>query len=169
MEAMMKRDAEISEDKVYRYSLKRCWDKQLPSVLWVMLNPSKADAYQDDHTITMCIHFSESWGYGKLEVGNLFALRSTDPTVLKDHPNHIGPLNDEWLKDMAKRADRVVAAWGDHGSTFPNRIRQVLPILGPEVYALSVPNESFLTKKQQPRHPSRVSKSADLKLWNPSR
>ena len=162
----MKKEAEISEDGIYRYSLMRCWDTQLPTVLWVMLNPSTADAVQDDSTISCCIRFSRSWGYGSLEVGNLFAFRATDPNDLKSHPDPIGPFNDERLKDMAKRADIVIAAWGDHGiRILPGRIDQVMSLLGTEVHALNAPGRSFLTKNEQPRHPGRLPKTTKPRLW----
>ena len=43
--------ADFSDDRVYRYRLWREWDDSLPSCLFVMLNPSTADATQDDPTI----------------------------------------------------------------------------------------------------------------------
>ena len=162
----MKKTAEISEDGKYRYSLTRCWDVQRPTALWVMVNPSKANAVEDDPTITRCIGFSKAWGYGSMEVGNLFALVATDPNKLTDHPDPIGTFNDERLKDMVKRADIVIAAWGDNGIRHSSdRVDQVVPLLGPKVYALNVPGSPFLTKARQPRHPGRVHQTTTLKVW----
>ena len=48
-----------------------------------MLNPSGADAQVNDPTITRCINFALSWGYGRLEVVNLFAYRTSKPSLLK--------------------------------------------------------------------------------------
>lgn len=79
----MKKGAVISSCGKYRYKLWRVWDHSKPLVLFVMHNPSKADADIDDPTITRCINFAKSWGYGGFYVGNLSAYRATDPKELK--------------------------------------------------------------------------------------
>ena len=71
--------ADISSDNKYRYSLWRIWDKNKPIILFIMLNPSTADAVNNDKTMTRVKNFAESWGYGGVYVGNLYAFRSTDP------------------------------------------------------------------------------------------
>ncbi len=52
------RSACISADEQYRYRLDRTWDLELGKVLFVMLNPSRANGLKDDHTITKCIRFT---------------------------------------------------------------------------------------------------------------
>jgi len=59
----------------YRYHLWRTWDETRPRLLWVMLNPSTADGETDDPTVRRCIGFSKGWGYGSIEIVNLFAYR----------------------------------------------------------------------------------------------
>lgn len=87
-------------------------------VNFICLNPSTADETTDDNTIRKCVKFTKSWGYGAMCVTNLFAWRSTDPTVLKTLADPIGPENDQMLLDIAKDADLVIAAWGQHGYLF---------------------------------------------------
>jgi hypothetical protein len=108
--------AEISADGRYRYTLEREWMTGEGTCLFVMLNPSTADATEDDPTIRRCIGFAQRWGYQRLDVGNLFAMRATDPEdMLETTPRDAtGPDNDEWLGRLAARADRVVVAWGAH-------------------------------------------------------
>ena len=47
----IKKSAEISPDGMYRYSLERTWDEGKPTVLFICLNPSTADAVEDDATV----------------------------------------------------------------------------------------------------------------------
>ncbi|MEW9699074.1 DUF1643 domain-containing protein [Paenibacillus sp. SI8] len=60
----MKREAIFSDKRKYRYSLLREWDSSLPRVLYVMLNPSIADAEIDDQSIKRCIYFAKKFGFG---------------------------------------------------------------------------------------------------------
>lgn len=63
-EAMFGNGAALSPDGVYRYRLWRIWDDDLAPTAFVMLNPSTADAMQDDPTIRRCMSFARSWGAG---------------------------------------------------------------------------------------------------------
>jgi hypothetical protein len=45
----LERDAVISNCGRYRYLLRRTWDAGRPRILFVMLNPSTADADNDSH------------------------------------------------------------------------------------------------------------------------
>ena len=83
-ESTIKRHALLSKDKKYRYSLKRIWDNDKPKVLFIMLNPSLADNYQDDPTIRRLIKFAKLYGYGGFYVGNLFSYITPYPSELLD-------------------------------------------------------------------------------------
>ena len=50
----MKLEAVVSKCTKYRYSLSREWNKDKKKVLFIMLNPSKADDKIDDHTVKRC-------------------------------------------------------------------------------------------------------------------
>lgn len=102
----------ISPCGLYRYELTRPLDTGAGRVLWVMLNPSTADADLDDSTICKCIGFTERWGFAKLVVVNLFAFRATDPAELRQIADPIGPDNLVALQAQLFRYDRVVLAWG---------------------------------------------------------
>ena len=120
----MKTDAIFSECRQYRYALVRTWDESKPNAMFVGLNPSTADEVNDDPTIRRCINFAKSWGYGGLYMLNLFAYRATDPSDMFAALDPIGPQNDTWLEDFAKKSDIVVAAWGNNG-VYLNRSKVV--------------------------------------------
>lgn len=155
------RGADLSECGTYRYRLWRIWDPALARICWIMLNPSTADALLDDATVRRCVGFSRAWGYGSLEVVNLFALRSTDPRALRSHPDPVGPENDLAIESAVRRSLRVVAAWGNHGwiGGRDEIVRDRLRRLGVDPYHLG------LTKQGRPRHPVRLAKSTELQLW----
>lgn len=138
-------DALFDEDREYRYRLWRMWDAEKPTLAFIMLNPSTADETELDPTCRRCKGFAEDWDYGSLLVGNIFALRSTDPEQLYEHPDPVGPENDAHLREICDEADMVVAAWGAHGDLY-GRGREVAEML-PEIYALDT------TQEGHPTHP----------------
>ncbi len=144
----MCREAVLSEDGSYRYLLIRRWDKHLPGVCFIMLNPSTADANVDDPTIRRCIGFARRWGFGSLRVVNLYAFRATNPAEIKIAPDPIGPLNDDYLLSAAASSHLVIAAWG--GFAGKERVAAVCKKLG-ELKCLG------LTQSGEPRHPLYVS------------
>lgn len=140
-------DAVFSSCETYRYVLSRSWAMTLPDVCFIMLNPSTADHAVDDPTIRRCLDFARQWGYGSLQVVNLFALRATDPQALRQVTDPVGPANDQAIVEAARTADRVVVAWGVHGS-WRQRDATVCRLLeGTPLYHLG------LTKDGQPKHP----------------
>lgn len=157
----MKRDAVISECGRYRYRLYRGWaPERQRTVLWVMLNPSTADAHLDDPTIRRCIAFSTSLGYGDMWVANWYAYRATDPAELWKLPSMIdaiGPENDRHLAALAKRCDRIIVAWGADGPAVPCE-------------SLRTPDGLWrlgTTKSGKPRHPLYVRSGTPLIPWRP--
>src|SRR6476620_6702018 len=92
------RRARISQCGKYRLALTREWDNTKPSVMFLLLSPSTADADIDDPTIRRCMAFAKTWGYGGICVGNLFPFRATDPQELLKE-NYIRPFdhrNNHW-------------------------------------------------------------------------
>ena len=107
--------AVVSPCERYRYSLTRAWAPG-PRVLFVLLNPSSADATTDDPTLRRCVGYARRWCDGSVEIANLFALRSPDPALvevgLRTGVEVVGPATDAHLVAAVGRADRVVAGWG---------------------------------------------------------
>jgi hypothetical protein len=129
-------------------------------LLWVMLNPSTADAEVDDATIRRCKSFTTRFGFREMVVVNLYAYRATDPAELLTVEDPVGAENDAWLYEAARRASRVVLGWG--GSADPARARAVAEILtvdNPVLYCLGT------NKDGSPRHPLYLGRNTPLEFW----
>lgn len=141
--------ATISADEVYRYLLGRHWAEG-PHVVFVMLNPSTADAMKDDPTIRRCRGFARRWRFGSFQVVNLFAFRATDPRELRAAEDAVGPENDQCIERVLKTADAVVCAWGSK-PIVKHRAPAVLKLIrdaGHTPQRIGPP-----TKSGEPRHP----------------
>ncbi len=121
--------ANISRCGTFRYLLSRMWDPSKPVLMFVMLNPSTADAMKNDPTIMRCIFFARLFGYGGILVGNLFAYRATDPRDLKANGYQVGPDNDHWLKSMMVTTylsgGTLCYAWGAVAREHPERVAEI--------------------------------------------
>ncbi|MCX4232077.1 DUF1643 domain-containing protein [Streptomyces ortus] len=151
----------LSDCDRYRYLLGREWADG-PTAVFVMLNPSTADALRDDPTIRRCIGYARSWGCGALMVANLYAWRATDPNELWCAADPVGPDNDAHLYAAATIAAEskgpLVGAWGVNARL--DRIAAVLALPGMDrLTALAV------TKAGQPRHPLYLPSALTPQPW----
>jgi hypothetical protein len=151
--------ATFSPCRTYRYALTRRWSER-PLAVFVMLNPSTADAFTLDPTVRRCISFAVEWAAGGVLVLNLFALRSTDPKALYSHADPVGPDNDVVITEhlpTGEPAGPVIAAWGA-GPDGPRPARRMLRSRAERVAALlrargARPLCLGLTQAGHPRHP----------------
>lgn len=154
----IRRDAVLSACGTYRYSLTREWSGG-PRMLFVMLNPSTADASVDDPTIRRCISFARREGMGAIDVVNVFAFRTTSPKVLFSAGcNIVGPDNQEHVRRALARASRVVVAWGAHPVS-ASPIPAVIAGANQWRWCLGT------TRDGSPRHPLYVRDDQPLVLW----
>lgn len=104
----------LSPCGLYRYRLERDLGGLIsgPTVAWIMVNPSTADATADDPTIRKVIGFSQRMGARRIIVGNLFAFRATDIKALRTAADPVGPDGDQHLWQIMAAAGRIVVAWG---------------------------------------------------------
>lgn len=129
--------------------------------MFVLLNPSTADAENDDPTLRRCIGFAQAAGAGALTVLNLFAFRATKPADLWQAADPIGPETDAHIAQAVEGASMTIAGWGTHGARRPDRVHHVSTLIGPELSALAV------TKDGHPRHPLYIPASARALPWGP--
>ena len=116
--------ARFSEDRRLRYRLRRQIDSNTSAwasrAVFVMLNPSTADAFKLDPTVLKCRKFTRLWGMNMLEVVNLFALRSPYPKDLdlahaRGEDIGMDAAANLEIVEACKGASIVVAAWGNNG------------------------------------------------------
>lgn len=154
----------ISPCGTYRYKLTREVGAGSNRVLFVMLNPSTADATQDDATIRSCTRFAREWGCSCFTVVNLFAYRATDPKeLLRARGDIIGPENDRIVLEeirahegYANPACEVVAAWGAHRAAQSRFAWFKEQTRGLKIMCLGT------TKDGSPKHPLYLSPKTQL-------
>lgn len=161
----LRRGAEISVCQRYRYVLTRQWREQPGGLLWIMLNPSTADALKDDATIRKCMGFARRWGYGKITVVNLFAFRSRDPDALMLEDDPVGPDNDHWIAKCISESTGVAVGWG--GSGPPDMTKKRALIVRDIIGAAGVREAVCIgfTANGMPLHPSRPAYSAGPAIY----
>jgi hypothetical protein len=143
----------------YRFKLSRYWGKDdlflldNPDrfALFIMLNPSTADLEKNDPTVAKCIRLARRWGFGGVEIRNIFAIRGTDPKVIRQVENPVGDGNTAAIESAvrSRKTGLIVAAWGNHGK-FAGRsadVRAILTEIGRPVYCFA------LSKSGEPVHP----------------
>lgn len=147
----------FSKDNRHRYLLWRTWgnDMETPLLCFIGLNPSTADAHNDDATIRRCVGFAKQWGYRGIYMANLFSIISTSPITLNHSPDKIRDYTDHYLKLIVSPLFDVVFAWGD--TKFSARREEVISMF-PDAKCLE------FTKAGHPHHPLYLK--ADLKLKN---
>lgn len=154
--------AVLSDCGRHRYRLDRRWGPG-QRVLFCMLNPSIANAEQDDRTTTKCIGFAKRLGAGGLILVNLFSWIDTDPDALIDCPEPVGPDADRHIREAVAAAGLVIVAWGGKvPQKHAGRAREVEGILrasGREVFALKVNGDG------SPGHPLYLPGNSPLRLY----
>jgi len=145
-------DATFSPDLEYRYSLWRRWSPAA-TLMVIGLNPSTADEVTDDATVRRCMGFASQWGYGALNLVNVFAYRTTDPHGLYRVSSPVGLSNWSCICSsalaIASSGGAILAAWGAHGALQDagNRLAQRMDDFQIGAACLG------RTSSGQPRHP----------------
>lgn len=163
--------AVFSHCGLHRYTLRRVWDEALPLQHWLMLNPSTADAFENDPTIERVERRAGEYGFGGFIVSNLFGFRSTEPVGLRTVPNHFHAINDGFILSAAEECQaaggQTVCAWGSHtmlGLLLEARAAHVVKLLreaGIKLHALRS------CQNGQPGHPLFVPYKIKPTEWLP--
>ncbi len=154
----------LSDDGVYRYLLWRRWDKELPRAVFIMLNPSTADAEVDDPTIRRCMSFARTWGMGGIRVVNLYPFRATKPEDLWKAAFPRGQGNLGEIERAIDPHGINIAAWGAHGKEAQvKEVRLLFYDLGVPLYALKINGDG------SPAHPLYIKGDTVPVCFEPSR
>ncbi len=171
-------EAALSSCGAYRWLLHRPIQssdqisKQRRVLLFVGLNPSRADGRRDDPTMRRLQGFAHQWGYHHLVVLNLFARISPSPSLLCRCAEPIGAENDlilhSWFQQWAQQPEwDLWLGWGVGGG-LRQRDKAVLTMLNgisDRRGALPPPFVTGLTKAGYPRHPLYLPSDVQRVAW----
>ena len=164
----MKKSARISDCGRYRWWLAREWNPDLPSITWIMANPSTADHEKDDNTVKRIEKFSKAWSYGSFHVVNLFPFRSSKPPEcakwFKTHePKGAMYQNRAFVSQYISKSPIVLLAWGAAGDWDVKYSRSIIAEAISKAYCLGTITNG------QPIHPSARGKRRISDLQQPIR
>lgn len=161
----MHRSAAISACGRYRYRLDREWDPERGRIYVCLINPSTADASEDDATLRGLVARSKKLGFGSVAVWNAFAIRSSNPADIYAADDPVGPQNDEYTKailsECRERNAQCLVGWSRHGKHLARAdwIVSTANTLGVSLSCLAVNADG------SPRHPLYVKHDAPLIRW----
>lgn len=116
----------ISKCRYYLYRLSLTGAPGAPGrVVFVGLNPGTAtDAVRRYQAL------AKRWGFGALDVVNLFSYRTFDPGRLS-HPANTPQGPDHWrhVFDVLDSATLVICAWGTDPAATPEAVAQMLAVI----------------------------------------
>lgn len=158
--------ATLSDCLTFRYRLERRTSASGTRVLGVvMVNPSTADAREDDPTIRKVRGFATRLGYSRFVVANLFAFRATNVRDLGNALDPIGPDNDAHIEAVLRECDEVLAAWGPLAK-LPRELRRRWLAVGAMAQDVGKPLLCLGTALDgQPRHPLMLSYETPVEEW----
>lgn len=162
--------AMLSVDKLYRYALTRIWDEDKALVTFIMLNPSTADHEVDDPTIRRCRNFAKAWGYGGINVCNLFPLRATKPEdlLLAEDPlgayEATGHINMKCIEYLLQDTDKTIFAWGN--TPILKKLFKKFPDYRPLPTLVQKAHYLELSKDGAPKHPLYLSGNCEPKPYS---
>lgn len=154
--------ATFSDDETLRYTLVREWDADLPRLMAMLLNPSKADHDRSDNTVTRVIDFAKAWGFGSLVVTNMWPIRETKSKLAKewakvaifDHARRLEmEINWTHVDLAAEDCSAILVGWGANATEEESEEMIVrLKATGHPVFALVINADGT------PKHPLYVPK-----------
>lgn len=154
----------------YRYILIKEWGEADKKVTVVMYNPSNASYLMYDKTVMNVENFLKKKGFNKINIVNLYAIKSEKSSIVRKRNLEYEKLNDTYIKKAIEDSEVVILAWGygkenkDKNPKYVlDRIKQVEKMV--EVYAKNnkVEVKHFINENKIPRcHPQNMN----YKTWD---
>ncbi len=155
----------FSGDRRYRLRLDCRVGPSGPVILFVGVNPSKADGVTHDPTTRVWKSIAADAGASRYIAVNPFALIATDVSDLGRTDDPVGPGNDAYIANAIAEADILVPCWGSRAKV-PHWLRPAFVDLASVMFASGKPVKTIgLTKEGDPRHPLRTKLSGGLVPW----
>ena len=164
----------FSECRSYRWILKRELSSGRKTLVFIGLNPSKANSSNNDKTLARIINFCSRWNYKNIYVINLFGLISKSPSKLSKTKDPVGENNDLIILKVLEFWSKNIncdlwLGWGDKGQLY-NRDNIVLKIIK-DLSKLELKENNYsrrvfslgFSKKGRPLHPLYMPNESFLK------
>lgn len=161
--------AVLSPCGAYRYRLDRTVGMDGCVYAFFGVNPSTADATEDDATVRKWIGFTKTWGGSRFIAGNVFPLRSTDVRLVSTWTRWLDIVreNQRHILAICQEADILVPCWGDRGKV-PKAMHNEIDDLASLLRGTGKPLMHLgLTKGGDPKHPLMLGYATPLMHWNP--
>ncbi|SNT19198.1 intein N-terminal splicing region [Anaerovirgula multivorans] len=130
--SIIKTEVTFSEDKKYRYLLRKEWDKAKKKAMIIMINPSSADELLIDHTTMYVVNNLSKIDFGSVDIVNIFSKINTKISTKESIQELVDEDNDTQILKSAAKVDNIIIAWGKVGENnkkVKERQEQVINLL----------------------------------------
>ena len=107
--ATIKSEAVFSDDKNHRLFLRREWDRNKPTALVIMINPSSSALIHTDMTTVCILNNLEALDYGAVEIANMYSLMTSKITFrFNSDEVLLHPDTDAYIVKSAEKAQLII-------------------------------------------------------------
>lgn len=120
----MDKGAKFNANRTRRFRLWRIWNRQLPLLVIVGMNPSTADENDNDPTVERCARRADMLGYGGILMMNMLDIIETDSRKLDEMPAQLRCSADNTRQllsaiELAETAKAdILCGWGKPGQKY---------------------------------------------------
>ncbi|MGO4889569.1 DUF1643 domain-containing protein [Anaerobacillus sp. MEB173] len=151
----------LDSERKNRYLLNCSWDAGKPSVTYIMFNPSEGNELVADATLRRSANFAKRWGYGSMNVVNLFSQISKNPKDVAIPSLSEKVRNERYIMKAVSDSECVIFSWGKLVKDHQDMVEEVTKLVPAE--------KQFCIKKTEdglyPRHPLFLPKNYKPIPW----